>query len=406
MRFQSFQRAMAVPHTPVRRPSRRDDLAMRAFSHPAHGSCRGGRHLLYKGAQRRCRAEASVRSFRFRLIRWFALLAIVPTLLAFYGFDTLGKRRETQRIDSRLRTDVRFAVAGYAQRLGAAERRARPGSLADVVAGLRLDLDPRDTLVAVRNGQIVAGAGRGEGLALVPSVPGRVVVGGVAYRGLITSALAAPDGVQFAALARQSELDQAISATRERILALAFAAVLGVGCLVYFLGLSIVRSLNRLIRAADTIAQGELSARVAVKGRDEFARVADAFNRMAVQLEQRLAELEDERRRTQKGTARFAEVLAATHDVDQLLRVVVETAVEVTGAKSGVVIAPDAELARTGDLEAGSQVLELPLRAGRNDFGTVVLVGQSFDGARREAAASLVAHAVVALENAHLHHVV
>src|SRR5581483_8975120 len=131
-----------------------------------------------------------------------------------------------------------------------------------------------------------------------------------------------------------------------------------------------------------------------------------AFNHMAVELEQRLDELEDERRRTRESTARFAEVLAATHDVDQLLRVVVETAVEVTGATSGVVIGPEAELTRSGESGSGPQFLELPLRAGRNNFGTVVLAGESFDDARREAAASLVSHAVVALENAYLHRVV
>jgi len=347
-----------------------------------------------------------VRSFRFKLIGWFVLLAIIPTAVAYYGFDTFVKRRETQRIDSRLRADVRFAVAGYAQRLDASERRAQPVSIADVVDRLRSDLDPRDTLVAIRGGEIVSGLATGRQIALVPGVAGRVVLGGVAYRGLLTSQLTAPDGVQFAALARQSELDHAIGSARKQIVALLFAAVLGIGSLIYFLGLSIVRSLNRLIRAADEIAHGRLSTRVEVRGHDEFSRVADAFNRMAAQLEQRLAELDDERRRARKGTARFAEVLAATHDVDQLLRVVVETAVEVTGARSGVVIAPGAELARTGDLATGAQFLELPLRAGRNDFGTVVLAGESFDEARREAAVSLVAHAVVALENAHLHHVV
>jgi len=344
-------------------------------------------------------------SFRFKLILYFAVLAIIPTLLAFYGFDTLGKRRETQHVDSRLRTDVRFALAGYAQQVDASERRAQPVSIGEAVTRLSRDLDPHDILVAARNGEIIAGLGFGKPIALAPGVAGAVDIDAVAYRGLITSPLASSGGVQFAALARQSELDHAIASTRRQIAGLLFAAVLGVGCLIYFLGLSIVRSLNRLIRAADAIARGELSERVEAKGRDEFSRVAGAFNHMAGQLEQRLDELEDERRRSREGTARFAEVLAATHDVDQLLRVVVETAVEVTGATSGVVIGPDAEFARSGDLEAAPQLLELPLRAGRNNFGTVVLMGESFDDARREAAVQLVSHAVVALENAHLHRV-
>jgi diguanylate cyclase (GGDEF)-like protein len=171
-------------------------------------------------------------------------------------------------------------------------------------------------------------------------------------------------------------------------------------------GRSIVATLRRLSDAANAIAHGRLQERLEIHGANEFAQVADAFNRMAAELEQRLEELKDERRRARDATARFAEVLAATHDVNQLLRVVVETAVEATGADGGVVVGPEGELARTGDPEAGSRLLELPLRVGKPNFGWVVLSGESFDDGRREAVASLVSHAVIALENARLHRIV
>src|SRR5579862_6278792 len=86
-----------------------------------------------------------MRSFKVKLICYFALLAILPTCLAFYGFDGLNKRREAQRVDGRLRADVRFAVAGYAQQLDSSERRAQPVSIVAAVDRLRDDLDPRDT---------------------------------------------------------------------------------------------------------------------------------------------------------------------------------------------------------------------------------------------------------------------
>ncbi|MBV8597446.1 MAG: diguanylate cyclase [Actinobacteria bacterium] len=345
-------------------------------------------------------------SFRTKLLTYFALIAVVPTCVAFYGFDTFANRRETQKVDTRLRADVRFAVAGYAQEIGAAERRATPVPITVAIQRLLVNLDPRDTLVAVRNGEIVAGPMLGNELPLAPGLPAEVDVGGHEFRGVLSSALASADGMQFAALARQSELDAAQTSARLRIAAALVAAVLGIGGLIFLLGLSISRTLTRLIRATDAIARGEWSERVEVRGHDEFARVGDAFNRMATQLEQRVVELEDERRRSREATSRFADVLAATHDVDQLLRVVVETAVEVTGASGGVVIGPDTEVARTGELKAGGQVLELPLRAARRDFGTIVLAGENFDDATREAAVSLISHAVVALENAHLHRVV
>jgi diguanylate cyclase (GGDEF)-like protein len=349
-------------------------------------------------------------SFRVKLVAYFALIAIVPIGVAYYGLETSSKRRETHRIDSRLRGDVRFASADYVQQFGTNERRPQPVRLTDVLARARWALDPHDVLVAVRGSQMVGGPGAGGTLALAPGSSGRVVLAGRAYRGYVGTTVVTPPGstrgIRFAALAPARELDAAVAAGRWRIVIGLLAAVLALGALTYLLGLSIVRSLSRLIRGADAIAQGQLHERVEIRGHDEFAQVGDAFNRMAAQLEQRLAELEEERRRAREATERFAEVLAATHDVAELLRVVVETAVEVTGAVGGVVVGPDGELARTGNLESGTELIEVPLKAGRRSFGTVVLAGESFEDGRREAAVLLVSHAVVALENAHLHRVV
>src|SRR5256886_15970496 len=93
-----------------------------------------------------------------------------------------------------------------------------------------------------------------------------------------------------------------------------------------------VRTLGGLAEAAHGIARGRLSERVPVRGRDEFAMLGNAFNEMANQLEARLAELEAERGRLRDAITRFGEALAATHDVNQQLRVIVEAAVEATGA--------------------------------------------------------------------------
>jgi diguanylate cyclase (GGDEF)-like protein len=351
-----------------------------------------------------------MRSFRLKLLTYFALVAILPTGVASYGLVTFAKRRETQHIDSRLRSDVRFAAAAYSQQVGSAERRAQFVGIGALLGRVRLALDSRDLLVAVQNGQIVGGSYPGWALPVAPGRAGPVELGGRNYRALVGATVAtsigARAGVGFAALTPQHELDAAVAAARWRIVIGVLAALLALGGLTYMLGLSTVRSLRRLVHAADGIARGRLHERVEVRGRDEFARVAQAFNRMASQLEQRLAELEAERRRAREATARFAEVLAATHDDRQLLRVIVETAVEVTGAGGGVVIGPDGELVRVGDPESGAQLFELPLKAGRRSFGLVVLSGEAFDDDQREAAVSLISHAVVALENARLHRIV
>src|SRR3954447_10535090 len=67
-------------------------------------------------------------SFKFKLVVYFALLALLPIAVAFYGFDTLAKRGETRAVDARLQTGLRAAVAEYTVRLDAAQ--AAAGELA------------------------------------------------------------------------------------------------------------------------------------------------------------------------------------------------------------------------------------------------------------------------------------
>ena len=345
-------------------------------------------------------------SFKFKLVFYFALVALVPVVGAFYGFDSIATRHETQRVDNRLHADLRSAIASYSQQLDAAERRAQSVPLDVAIDRLLPGTDPRDDVVAVQHGVVVAGTFRGEPLYLVPGEPERVVLGDAAYRGLVTSELATGGGVQFAALVPQRELSSAIGSERRRIVLALVLAVIFFGSIVYLVGLSIVRTLGRLSGAADEIARGRFDKRVRVKGRDEFAQVGEAFNRMAAQLEQRLVELEHERRRTREVTVRFGKALAATHDVDMLLRVTLETAVEATGAGGGLVLGRAGELARAGDPDAGPERLELPLTVRGELFGQLVLTGRAFDDEQVETATSLAAQAEVALENAQLHRIV
>jgi diguanylate cyclase (GGDEF)-like protein len=124
---------------------------------------------------------------------------------------------------------------------------------------------------------------------------------------------------------------------------------------------------------------------------------------MAVELEQRRVELQEERRRLRETTARVGRALEATHDVDQLLHVIVETAVEATGAFGGLVLDGGREFARTGDPEAGAETIAFPLRTGAADFGSLVLAAPRFDADKLATASSLAANAAIALENARLH---
>jgi diguanylate cyclase (GGDEF)-like protein len=208
------------------------------------------------------------------------------------------------------------------------------------------------------------------------------------------------------AVTPQDSVDSAVGGT-ERRLFLALLGSLALFALVtYLLGRSIARTLAGLADAANALAHGDLGRRVDVRGRDEFAQLGNAFNRMAAELEQRLIELDEERHRLRESTTRFGEALEATHDVEQLLRVIVETAVEATGAYGGIVLDGGRELVRAGDPDAGLQKIAFPLRAGQSDFGSLVLAAPEFESDQVETAATLASNAVIALENARLHRIV
>jgi diguanylate cyclase (GGDEF)-like protein len=411
-------------------------------------------------------------SFKLKLALYFALLALLPSAIAFYGFDTLAQRSETRGVDARLQAGLRSSLAAYGAVLDDAQRTARAvardpdlqralrrgdrAAIAEIArsnpsltitAGplrigtaptlaarrtvdivqdgrilghvsiavpidgallrdIRTGLDDGDRLLAVRDGRVVAGAFRGASVSVPSGAPKRVRIQGTRYRALATAPLDNPPGVELVAVTPQSAVDSAVSGTERRL----FVALLGslalFALVTYLLGRSIVRTLAGLADAANALAHGDLGRRVEVRGRDEFAQLADAFNRMAGELEQRLIELDEERHRLRESTTRFGEALEATHDVEQLLRVIVETAVEATGAYGGIVLDEGRELVRAGDPDAGLQKIAFPLRAGQSDFGSLVLAAPQFDSDQVETAATLAANAVIALENARLHRIV
>src|SRR6185312_13515940 len=221
-------------------------------------------------------------------------------------------------------------------------------------------LDPSDKLLVLQRGRIAAGPSDLVGARLAAPDRARTVsVGGSRYRVLTTTS---QEG---------AESNPAL------------------GLVAYAVGGSIVASLDRLATAANAIARGEFHRRVPVDGKDEFARLGLAFNEMADQLEARLEELGAERARLRDATVRFGDALAATHDVDQLLRVIVETVVETTGATGGLVVGLGGEIVQSGTLSDRGESFELPLTAGRQSFGTLTLSGHTFTVEQRRMAASL-----------------
>jgi diguanylate cyclase (GGDEF)-like protein len=293
------------------------------------------------------------------------------------------------------------------------------GELGVVIASVPLDaallrrlqtrsgLEDGEHVVFVRGNRIVAGVvGRGIALALSEGRTESVSIGGERFRALSALDSRGEPAVELAVLSPQSRIDAANRSTQRRLLLGLAASLLLVLIVAYLEGRSIVRSIQELVVAARAVASGRLRERVPVRGRDEFALLARTFNEMAEQLEGRLDELDSERRRLREATVRFGDALAATHDVDQLLAVVVETVVESTGATGGLLRGRKGELIQAGDPDADSERLELPIEAGGESFGTIVLSGPAFGTQDIETATLLVGQAQVALENARLHGIV
>ncbi|HEX4759778.1 MAG TPA: diguanylate cyclase [Thermoleophilaceae bacterium] len=271
----------------------------------------------------------------------------------------------------------------------------------------RSGLDSSDLLVVLHDGRIVGGPRTLADAALAtPGSAETFPVNGTRYRALATTSREGGGTPALALLTPQDEIDGAVERADKRLLIGLLVSLLLIALVAYALGRSIVASLDHLATAANAIARGRLDRRVEVEGSDEFARLGTAFNEMADQLEARLEELDAERARMRDSNVRLGDALAATHDIDQLLHVIVETVVEATAATGGIIVGLGGEIVQTGTLSERGETFELPLTAGRQSFGTLTISGRGFTVEQRRTAASLVAHAAVALENARLHRIV
>lgn len=235
---------------------------------------------------------------------------------------------------------------------------------------------------------------------------GRVRLAGKDYRVLVSHVVSSRGSVGFALVTPQARVTSAVFRLEMRVLLVLLGFLVIMGTIAFFEGKVIVRSVGELARAARAIARGSLQERVPVRGHDEFASLAVAFNEMTEQLQARLKELEQERGRLREATLRFSEGLGVSHDAVQLLRVVVESAVEATQATGGVITGPHGERFIAGEPEKGKEQSEWSLRAGRENLGTLVLSGDHFNEEELEMVALLCGHAAVALDNARLHRIV
>ena len=278
--------------------------------------------------------------------------------------------------------------------------------------GTKAALDEGDRFALVVDGRVIAPDALVSNADVPLERPRYVEVDGTAYRAVATELVASPargrPSVALVGLSPRAAIVEATGDLRERFLLFSVVAMVAVGILAYALGRTIVRSLRELADAAGAVARGRFERRVPDRGRDEFGDLGRAFNQMAAQLEERIAELAAERGRVRDAVARFGEALAATHDPYALLPVIVGSTVEATGAAGGRLVVDGKEIARDGNPDEGGRPLVIPLGPDGRESGVLYLTPREMDFSdeARELAHWLGSQASVALENARLHRLV
>jgi diguanylate cyclase (GGDEF)-like protein len=118
------------------------------------------------------------------------------------------------------------------------------------------------------------------------------------------------------------------------------AAVAAVG-VAWWLARGTTRPLAELAAAADRVADGDLSARVPVRTRDEVGRLGATFNRMTREMQSYVAALTASRDQLRGQLGLLGDTLSSTHDLQRILDVILQTARAATGAESGLVLLLD-----------------------------------------------------------------
>jgi diguanylate cyclase (GGDEF)-like protein len=229
------------------------------------------------------------------------------------------------------------------------------------------------------------------------------------------------------------------------------ATIIVVGLTLAFLAMAFVfavivnrtlqNAIQRLLTAARRLGRGDFSVQVPAEGNDEFAALGKEFNNMALQLEARLEDLRRERGRLQEAIRRVGESFARGLDREGVLEIVVQTAVDGSGAACGRATmrrradAPMEEVTRSGEPEtfhralhaaeaavmdagqvaeiqiAGASAIAAPLSATEAGDRVLAIVSvargdRPFQPAERELFAYLTSQAAVSVENVDLHETV
>jgi diguanylate cyclase (GGDEF)-like protein len=239
-----------------------------------------------------------------------------------------------------------------------------------------------DILAIADHGKTLAASGA---LARGSTVPtgdsGEVEEDGEGYRFVSTSLLQGED-VRLVVLSPDEPIGDAGATARRR----AFLAALATALLAVLVGWTIARLIGRREPRA------EPAVRAAQRRRAADVRPGDT-----------------DERRVREAVALLGDALAATHDPEALLPVILQSAIGATGATGARLVSGEDEVIRVGRPERGGKPLTLRLGSDDEGIGHLLLYPPrdgSFDQEAEELAHWLAAQASIALENERLHRTV
>ncbi len=267
--------------------------------------------------------------------------------------------------------------------------------LGEVVVGVPLDQKLAERLagaagvpdmdvmaIAVGGRLLAASSPLPAGLRLPAEATGDVEEDGEAYRFASTPLVDRAD-VRLAALSSEEPIAAAVEDTRRR----AFVAALATVALALLVAWTVPRLLRRRAEPAATPTEDAEQRR---RARDVRPSEADSG-------------------RVREAVALVGEALAATHDPEALLPVILQSAIGATGAAGARLVSGGNEVVRAGRPEEGGRPLTLHLGSERDRVGQLLLYPPrdgSFEAEAEQLAHWLAAQASIALENERLHRTV
>jgi diguanylate cyclase (GGDEF)-like protein len=106
--------------------------------------------------------------------------------------------------------------------------------------------------------------------------------------------------------------------------------------LVYLLSRWVMRPIGELSQRAKAIAEGDFDERIRIRAKGEVGGLAASFNEMSARLSEMIQELSSSRAQLQRAVERVGETLRSTHNMDQLLDSLLNTAADAVEGDAAV----------------------------------------------------------------------